>query len=424
MKKGGKTNNPSSESLDEDFYRYLFENAAAGIGRSAWDDGRMLFANQRLAEIFGYDDRDEFIRDYVFSEHYSDQKDRERELASYLAHPGELVEATYPRKDGTLVHIQAEVRADQDQRYIDFVAIDVTDKKRVQAELKKSIEEKSQAEDLIRTMIENSPVPLSLKDQDGKYTFVNRAYAGYLELSVDEVLGKTPIELLGEDVGQTVLNADQTVLSTGESLIEEDSFAVKVGDSTLQVSKFPVPDADGKIHRTASVGVDITELERTRQALHDRTVMLEEAERNAQLGHWSWNEAGDEMVYCSAQAASIFKMTPEELIVRFGNLENELELVLEEDRDKFHREVSEFMDKLKSQPDQPYQTTFEYRVKLDDGSIRHLRETNGTEFDQDGQIVRSVGTVQDITELANTREALQGARSRRSRPPRTRPPRP
>lgn len=407
MKKAGKTKNQSPASLDEDFYRSLFENSVAGIGRTALEDGRILLANSRLAQIFGYRDRDQFIREFSFGEHYAEGLNREEILEYCRQNPDKPHKASFTGRDGSLVHIESETRVDIDEGVVDFVVIDVTERYAAQAELEKSIEEKSQAEDLVRTMIENSPVSLSLKDRDGKYLYVSRAYANYLGLGVDDMLGKTPIDLLGPEVGQKVLDADQSVLSTGESLLGEDSFAVEVGDSILQVSKFPIPDADGKIHRTASVGVDITELERTRQALHERTELLEEAERLAQLGHWKWNDAGDEMIYCSREAASIFKMTQQELAENFGTLEKELELILDEDREKFTSDVTQLMERLKSETDKPFQIELQYRVKLADGSIRHLRETNGTELDEWGNVVRSIGTVQDITELARTRESLQ-----------------
>ena len=54
-------------------YRYLFENAAAGIGRTSVGSGRVIFANPRLAEIFGYDSVDQFIQEYNFSDRYPDQ---------------------------------------------------------------------------------------------------------------------------------------------------------------------------------------------------------------------------------------------------------------------------------------------------------------------------------------------------------------
>ena len=95
---------------EDNFYRSLFENAAAGIGRTDWDSGRVLIANARLAEIFGYDNRDEFIRDFIFAEHYPDEGGRQRQLEFYQQRPGKPVEAVFTRKDESLVYVEAEVR--------------------------------------------------------------------------------------------------------------------------------------------------------------------------------------------------------------------------------------------------------------------------------------------------------------------------
>lgn len=265
----------SDDSPETDFYRSLFENAAAGIGRTAWNDGRVLIANARLAEIFGYDDRDEFVRDFVFAEHYPDANGRQHQLDFYQDHPGELVETVFTRKDGSLVYVDAEVRIDIEQGFIDFVIIDVSDRHDAKVALEESLEAKSQAEDLVQTMVENSPIPLSLKDLDGKFLFVNQAFSEYMNTTVDEALGKRLVDLLDIDAGGIVSKADAQVVKTGLPLQADEGFALSIGSSTLQVSKFPVFDADGKVSRIATVGIDITELARARNELKQHRDQLE-----------------------------------------------------------------------------------------------------------------------------------------------------
>ncbi len=119
---------PETSVDDDGFYRSLFENSAAGIGRTTWDEGRVVLANTRLAEIFGYDNKDEFIRDFVFSEHCLEKDGHERLLKQYRTNPGSLVETSFTKKDGSLVYVEAEVRVDKKQGFIDFVIIDVSDR--------------------------------------------------------------------------------------------------------------------------------------------------------------------------------------------------------------------------------------------------------------------------------------------------------
>ena len=137
MKPGSKTAAQLPGTEDEDFYRSLFENAAAGIGRTTLEDGRVLIANARLAEIFGYDDHEEFIRDFVFSERYVDPDGRKRLFEFYQNNPGKLAEASFYRRDGSVVHVDAEVKMDSSNGFLDFVLIDVSDRVAARSELQR-----------------------------------------------------------------------------------------------------------------------------------------------------------------------------------------------------------------------------------------------------------------------------------------------
>ena len=90
-------------------YRSLFENATAGIGRSELHDGKVLLANRKLTEIFGYDNAEAFISDFNFSEHCPEKDGRKRLLERCERHPDEPVEATFTDRNGALVFVEAEV---------------------------------------------------------------------------------------------------------------------------------------------------------------------------------------------------------------------------------------------------------------------------------------------------------------------------
>ncbi len=122
----------------ENWYRSLFENATSGIGRTSLSDGRVLFANKKLAAIFGYDDVDQFIEEYKFSEHYPEDGGRDKNLANYDLNPTGVHEVTFTDRYGTLVYVEAEVRVDNEQGIIDFVVIDVTERQWAGRDLKEA----------------------------------------------------------------------------------------------------------------------------------------------------------------------------------------------------------------------------------------------------------------------------------------------
>ena len=50
----------------EQHYRTIFDTSTAGIGRTLLEDGKVILANRKLAQIFGYDAVDTFISEFVF----------------------------------------------------------------------------------------------------------------------------------------------------------------------------------------------------------------------------------------------------------------------------------------------------------------------------------------------------------------------
>jgi len=110
-------------------FQNLFENAAAGIARTRLDDGSLIIANERLAQMMGYDNVAEFISEYVYSEHYVDPGDRERVVAHAKANPGESIEVSFTKKDGAVIALSISATVDTLSNQIDFVAIDITNQK-------------------------------------------------------------------------------------------------------------------------------------------------------------------------------------------------------------------------------------------------------------------------------------------------------
>ena len=74
----GTATDITAQVLAEANYRTIFDNAQAGIGQTRLSDGKVLRANKRLAQMFGYDTPEQFIDQYNFAEHYVDPSERAR----------------------------------------------------------------------------------------------------------------------------------------------------------------------------------------------------------------------------------------------------------------------------------------------------------------------------------------------------------
>jgi signal transduction histidine kinase len=91
---------------------------------------------------------------------------------------------------------------------------------------------------------------------------------------------------------------------------------------------------------------------------------------------------------------------------RFGaSYEAFLNAIHPEDRDKVNDAYTSSLANRK-----PYSIV--HRLCLDDGTVRWVNERCRTEYDECGRPTRSIGTVQDITELHQAQEDLQKAKER------------
>jgi PAS domain S-box-containing protein len=126
--------------------RRVIENLPVGLCRStAEPDGRFILANPAIARMFGYESVDEFVERPV-AELYADPKDRVRFSEKLLAAGSVVAEEIRLRKrDGTEIWgaVTANVMRDENGQATCFDGMleDITERKRAEAELKRTIAE-------------------------------------------------------------------------------------------------------------------------------------------------------------------------------------------------------------------------------------------------------------------------------------------
>src|SRR5581483_7641931 len=167
-------------------YRALFQNSVTGMFQSH-PDGRLLEANDALAEIIGYRDAEELKANVRhMGELYENPADRARFIGE-LASVGSLQGATFAarRRDGSLalVELNAHVAKDADGNvlYIEGSAQDITARRAAELALQHS-------EARYRTLVEHSQVGVYMM-LDDRYTYVNHAFAAMFGYTEDELIG-------------------------------------------------------------------------------------------------------------------------------------------------------------------------------------------------------------------------------------------
>ncbi|MBF2008215.1 MAG: PAS domain S-box protein [Chlorogloeopsis fritschii C42_A2020_084] len=122
-------------------YRHLFENSQVGILRARWQDGLILDANQRSADILGFSSPIELIGKHFTTEFYVNLDDRTNLIAE-LEQYGEIRDFEVPvrRLDGSIAWMLLSSRLNLEESCIVSVFTDISDRKRREVALNLIVE--------------------------------------------------------------------------------------------------------------------------------------------------------------------------------------------------------------------------------------------------------------------------------------------
>lgn len=133
---------------------------------------------------------------------------------------------------------------------------------------------------LLRTVIDNLPVTIYVKDCEGRKIIVNKAdleVKGFV--SEAEVIGKTDLEIFDNKKGKRCYEDDLRVIQTGLPVINrEEVFIHKNGTQHwLLTSKIPLLDQKGNITGLVGIGRDITEQKKANETIQKFSKSIEQS---------------------------------------------------------------------------------------------------------------------------------------------------
>ena len=145
------------------------------------------------------------------------------------------------------------------------IAQDITERKRTEAAL-------ANERNLLRSLIDNVPDYIYVKDTQARNVLANMACARRTGLASPEaMLGKTDFDYFPQELAARYFADDQQVLQSGQALLqhEEPTLDASGNPQWISTNKVPLRDGQGKIYGLVGVGRDITESKRAEQALRE-----------------------------------------------------------------------------------------------------------------------------------------------------------
>lgn len=262
-----------------------------------------------------------------------------------------------------------------------------------QAELRKS-------EARFRVLVESSSDLIWEVDAHGTYTYVSPKIVDLLGYTPEEIIGRTPFDLMPAGEAERV-----RVLFNGLAASRQPGFGIeninrhKDGhEVVLETNAVPILDPAGNLVGYRGMDRDITARKQVETALRQSQKSLAEAQRIASLGSWEWDVIRGDL-HWSDEIYRIFGLSPEHFGATYATF---LERVHPDDRVRVQLAVKEAVECAL-----PYR--IEHRVVRPDGVERVVQERGEVTLDTDGNTVRMVGTVQDITEQKQAELRLRQA---------------
>lgn len=154
-----------------------------------------------------------------------------------------------------------------------------------------------------------------------------------------------------------------------------------------------------------SLAIFLLFLNRRLAALHQQVSKseerLREAQRIAHIGNWELNLINNQLVW-SDEIFNIFEIDRHKFAANYDAFLNTIHPA--------DRAAVDLAYKISLETRQPYTT--EHRLLLPDGRIKYVREEGKSLFDDSGRALRSIGTVQDVSESCQQQQLLHESEER------------
>ena len=288
----------------------------------------------------------------------------------------------------------------KEDRIKESLSLELATLRRRVAELERSESEHREVEEVLRHSEEQLrlitdalPVLIAYVDSKHHYRFNNKAYEELYGYSRAKMTGKHIKEVMGESAYQKMRGYAEAALS-GKEVTYESVLPIKgVGKRYFGATYIPHFGEKGNVKGFIALISDITERKKIEEELRRSEASLAEAQRVAQIGSWELNLVSNTLTW-SDEVYRMFGLKPQQ----FGaTYEAFLDNIYPDDREMVDNVYTESVENKT-----PYDIV--HRLLLKDGTIKYVNERCETYYDDEGKPIRSIGTVQDITERKHLEE--------------------
>jgi PAS domain S-box-containing protein len=166
-------------------------------------------------------------------------------------------------------------------RAFNTMAEEIKTKVTEMSQLNKSLKE---SETKYRTLVDNLPQRIFLKDKDFVYVSCNHNYAQDLRIEEGEIVGKTDFDFFPKTMAEKYRTDDARIFLSEKTEEIEESYVKDGKEIIVQTVKTPVRNEKGNVSGVLGIFWDITERKRAEEAVRESRERLENIFNSVQAG--------------------------------------------------------------------------------------------------------------------------------------------